>query len=274
MNLPEILNFEKQDIMKISAVIITYNEERNIERCLLSLLELADEIVVLDSFSTDKTEEICKKYPVKFIQHAFDGHIEQKNRAMNAAKYSYVLSLDADEFLSEKLKKSILAIKENAEFDAYSFNRLNYYCQKPIKHSGWYPDKKIRLWNKSKGSWGGINPHDSVILENHASLKHLKGDLNHFSYNTIEEHIAQTNKFSTISAQALFEKGKKASIIKIWLKTFGAFIKNYILKLAFLDGFYGLVIARTNTYATFLKYSKLRDLTKRNQNKTVASDSL
>ncbi len=250
---------------KISAVIITYNEEKNIERCLQSLVEVADEIVVLDSYSTDQTEQICKRYLVNFVQHKFDGHIEQKNRAVSLATNNYVLSLDADEFLDEKLKKSILAEKNNFSHEAYSFNRLNYYCQKPIKHGVWYPDKKIRLWKKTKGKWGGINPHDSVILDNSVKVKHLIGNLNHFSYNTIDEHIKQTNKFTTIAANVLFEKGKKASILKIWGKTFFSFFKNFVLKLAFLDGFYGLVIAHTNTYATFLKYSKLRHLTKKHR---------
>ncbi len=249
-------------MIKISAVIITYNEEKNIERCLQSLIEVADEIIVLDSFSTDKTEQICKRYPVNFVQHKFDGYIEQKNRALSLTTNNYVLSLDADECLSERLKASILAEKRNLNHDAYSFNRLNYYCQKPIKHGAWYPDKKIRLWNKTKGSWGGTNPHDTVILKNNTRKKHLKGDLHHFSHNTIEEHVQQTDKFTTIAAKALFDKGKKASIMKIWGKTCFSFFKNFIMNFAFLDGFYGLLIARINTYGTFLKYSKLRHLTK------------
>lgn len=247
---------------KISAVIITYNEEKNIERCLNSLQEIVDEIVVVDSFSIDKTEEICKKHNVRFIQHAFDGHIEQKNRAMNLAKNDYVLSLDADEFISEKLKKSILEIKNNLKFDAYYFNRLNYYCGKPIKHGSWYPDKKFRLWNRKKGQWGGKNPHDSVILQQNTQKKYLTGDLKHFSYNSIEEHIAQTNKFSSISAKELFKAGKKSNLLIIFLKTFNTFIKDFFIKTAFLGGFYGITIASINTFASFLKYSKLRNLIK------------
>ena len=243
---------------KISAVIITYNEEKNIEKCLLSLIGIADEIIVLDSFSDDKTEEICKKHKVKFEQHIFDGHIEQKNRVMNMASNNFVLSLDADEFLSDKLKKSILQTKENFNHDAYYFNRLNFYCKKPIKHGAWYPDNKIRLWNKNIGKWGGINPHDSVILNKNSTKKHIKGNLNHYSYNSIEEHITQTNKFSTISAKALFDAGKNSNLLIIFLKTLNIFFKNFVFKLAFLDGFYGIVIGGINTFATFLKYTKLR----------------
>ncbi len=248
--------------MKLSAVIITFNEERNIERCLKSVRNIADEIVVLDSFSTDKTEEICKKYNVNFLQHKFDGHIQQKNRAAEYAKNDFVLSLDADEFLSDELKESIQEIKKNPEFDAYKFNRLNIYCGKPIRHTSWYPDRKIRLWNRKKGKWGGINPHDTVILQAEASLKLIKGDLVHYSYNSIEEHIAQTNKFTTIAAKELFEKGKKSNGSIIFIKTIGSFVKEFILKLAFLDGFYGITVGYINTFSVFLKYSKLKTLIK------------
>ena len=140
-------------IMKLSVVIITYNEEKNIERCLNSVKEVADEIIVLDSFSTDKTEEICKRHAVKFFQHEFNGFSSQKNRASGLAENDYILSLDADEVLSERLKRSILKVKENALFDGYFFNRLNIYCGKPIKFTTWYPDRKLRLWNRKKGEW-------------------------------------------------------------------------------------------------------------------------
>ncbi|MBT8332765.1 MAG: glycosyltransferase family 2 protein, partial [Deltaproteobacteria bacterium] len=139
--------------VKISAVIITYNEERNIGRCLDSVREVADEIVVVDSYSTDKTKEICHSMNVKFLQHHFEGHIEQKNYAVSCASCGQVLSLDADEVLSEKLQQSILAAKQSWRFDGYSFNRLTNYWGKWNRHSGWYPDTKLRLWDRSKGRW-------------------------------------------------------------------------------------------------------------------------
>ena len=135
-------------------IIITLNEERNIGRCLESVNDIADEIVVVDSYSTDDTEKICKLYGVKFIQHRFDGHIEQKNWAINQAKYPHILSLDADEVLSPRLKASIKAVKENWEFDGYYFNRMTNYCGKWIRHSSWYPSRKLRLWDSRKGEWG------------------------------------------------------------------------------------------------------------------------
>ena len=248
--------------MKLSAVIITFNEERNIERCIKSVRSIADEIVVLDSFSTDKTEEICKKHNVNFFRYKFDGHIQQKNRATEYAKNDFVLSLDADECLSDKLKESIREIKKNPKYDAYKFNRLNIYCGKPIRHTSWYPDKKIRLWNRKKGKWGGTNPHDTVILQAETSLNLIKGDLIHYSYESIEEHITQTNKFTTISAKELFEKGKKSNNLIIFVKTIGSFVKEFILKQAFLGGFYGITVAYINTFSVFLKYSKLRTLIK------------
>ena len=146
--------------VNISAVIIAFNEEKNIERCILSLKNVVDEIVVVDSFSKDKTKEICLAHNVVFIEHSFKGHIEQKNWAYTQASNNYVLSLDADEALSDELKNSILAIKNNWKNDGYAFNRLTSYCGKWIKHCGWYPDIKLRLWDRRKGTWKGINPHD------------------------------------------------------------------------------------------------------------------
>jgi len=247
---------------EISAVIITFNEQDNIEQCLKSIIDIADEIIVLDSFSTDKTEEICKKYNVNFKQHAFDGHIQQKNRVIEAAQYNYVLSLDADEVLSEELKKSILEVKQNLSFDSYYFNRLNYFCGKAIKHSGWYPDKKIRIWNKNKALWGGVNPHDTVVLQKNTSKLFLKGNLLHYTFNTIEQHLNQINKFSTIKATTAFANNKKTNILKIIFKPPVAFFIQYIIKGGFLDGFFGFIICKNSAYAEFLKQIKLKQLYK------------
>ncbi|NPA43922.1 MAG: glycosyltransferase family 2 protein [Chlorobi bacterium] len=249
-------------MIKLSVVIITFNEEKNIDKCLLSVKDIADEIIVLDSFSTDKTEEICKSHNVKFFQHKFDGHIQQKNRVVTYAKNEFVLSLDADELLSDKLKKSISEIKETLKFDAYYFNRLNFYCGKEIRHSAWYPDKKIRLWNKNKAKWGGVNPHDTVILQEGAKMQYLKGDLLHYSFTSIEQHINQINKFSSIKAEAAFASGKKTNFLKIIFKPSIKFFIQYFIKLGFLDGFYGLVICKNSAHAEFLKQVKLYRLQK------------
>jgi len=247
---------------KISLVIITFNEEKNIEKCLQSAIDVVDDIVVVDSFSTDKTEEICNKYNVRFVKHKFEGHIEQKNWAITQAKYPCVLSLDADEVLSEELKKSILAVKNNWDCDGYYFNRLTNYCGKWIKHTGWYPDRKLRLWKSDKGSWTGMNPHDKFELVEGATKKYLKGDLLHYSYHSISQHILQVDKFTTIIAQANHNKGKRTNIFKIIFHPVWKFKHDYILKLGFLDGYYGFVISIISAFAIFSKHIKLKEITK------------
>ena len=248
--------------MKLSVVIITYNEEKNITRCLDSVKGLADEVIVVDSFSSDETKNICLSKQVNFIQNNFKGHIEQKNFALDHASHDYVLSLDADEALSDRLRNSILKVKENCAYDAYCFHRLTNYCGTWIKHCGWYPDTKVRLWNKNKGSWGGQNPHDKVILQANVSIQKLKGNLLHYSYHTFREHISQIQSFTDISAREAFKNGKKSSIAMVILKPILKFFQSYFLKLGFLDGFYGFVVCINASYTKFLKYLKLYELYK------------
>ncbi|MCF8377994.1 MAG: glycosyltransferase [Bacteroidales bacterium] len=245
---------------KISAVIITYNEERNIGKCLESIQGLVDDIVVVDSYSTDNTEEIVKSFGARFIQHPFEGHIEQKNWAITQAKYPHILSLDADEVPSDRLKDSIKRSKENWTHDGYYFNRLTNYCGKWIRHTSWYPARKLRLWDSRKGEWGGINPHDKFIMKRSSTKKFLRGDLYHYSYYSINEHVQQINKFSTIVAQAYFKANIRANFINIAIHPVWRLFRDYIIKLGFLDGFYGLIISVNASHETFLKYVKLRDL--------------
>lgn len=241
----------------ISAVIITFNEEKNIERCILSLLPVADEIVVVDSFSTDKTQEICEKHGIRFIQHAFEGHIEQKNWAITQAKYPHILSLDADEELDQELQQSVLAVKNNFDADGYSLKRLTNYCGSWIRHGNWYPDIKLRLWDSRQGKWGGLNPHDRFELTSGSTEKLLNGHLLHYSFYTFEQHFEQIKKFTDISSEAAFQKGKKATVFNLILNPLAKFIGGYWVKLGFLDGKAGFRIAWYSAYATYLKYSKL-----------------
>ena len=245
---------------KLSAVIITFNEEKNIARCLDSLEGVVDEIVVVDSFSKDNTKQICLDRGARFIENPFEGHIEQKNFAMMQAENDYVLSLDADEALSENLKKSILEAKKNLNHDAYTFNRLTNYCGQWIKHCGWYPDRKLRIWNKTKGKWGGENPHDMVLMENGTSGQYLKGDLLHYSYYTINDHSRQIELFTDISSKAAFAKGKRTNKLAIVFKPAFKFFRDYIFKLGILDGYYGFVISVNSAHAKFLKYHKIYEL--------------
>ena len=247
--------------VKLSAVVITYNEENNIGRCLESLMDTVDEIVVVDSYSTDATGEICKEKGVTFIQHPFEGHIEQKNYALSCANSDYVLSLDADEALSEKLMQSIQAAKKNWQMDGYWVNRLTNYCGRWIQHCGWYPDRKIRMWDRRKGHWGGVNPHDHVVMVKNSRMHHLRGGLLHFSYPTIENHISQINSFSDIAAREAFERGRRSNLVlDICLNPLLTFFKKYLLKLGVLDGYEGFVISVSTAYGKFLKYIKLREL--------------
>lgn len=249
--------------IQLSVVIITFNEEKNIERCLNSVKAVADEIVVVDSFSTDRTKEICLKRQVKFIEHKFDGHIEQKNWAITQASSPYILSLDADEALTPELILEIKNIKNNWQFDGYKFNRLTNYCGKWIKHSGWYPDVKLRLWDSRNGSWKGTNPHDRYEL-NSDSIKHIKKDILHYSYYNISDHIKQVNYFTEIAANAAFSEGKKSNIFNVLINPPVKFFRDYFFKLGFLDGYYGFIIAIISSHATFLKYAKLKQLSSKN----------
>lgn len=248
-------------MIKLSVVIITFNEEKNIERCILSVKEIADEIVVLDSFSKDQTAAICAKHGVKFFQHTFDGHIEQKNRAITFASYPHILSLDADEALDEELSRSVLAVKNNFEKDGYYMNRLTYYCGHWVRHCGWYPDSKLRLWDSRKGHWTGINPHDKYeLMDGDKHTGHLKGDILHYSYYTLEDHYKQVEYFTNIAAKAYFERNKKAPLFKLMVNPVAKFIDHYLLKLGFLDGSAGYRISKISAYATYLKYKKIRAL--------------
>ena len=248
---------------EISVVIITYNEEKNIGRCLDSVKDIADDIVVVDSFSTDKTEEICMGKGVRFVSHKFEGHIEQKNWAITQAKFPYVLSLDADVALDDGLVEAIGGIKNNWGKDGYCMNRLTNYCGKWIYHCGWYPDRKLRLFDRRKGCFGGINPHDKFeLFEGDASIGFLKGDILHYSYYTIEEHWEQTEMFTTISANSMFGKGKKWSWVKLYVSPIVKFVQSYFLKLGIFDGYYGFQICKISAKSTYLKYHKLKNLYK------------
>jgi len=247
---------------KLSVVIITFNEEQNIERCLKSVQSIADEIIVLDSFSTDKTQEICESFGVRFSAHKFDGHIQQKNRALSLASNEWVLSLDADEAPNNELLNSIKQALENPKAEAYYFNRLTNYLGKWIRHSGWYPDQKLRLLKKSKGKWAGINPHDKIEMLDGVKPQYLKGELLHYSYYSIEQHIDQINKFTTIGAFEAHKKGRKSNMAIASIKSFWKFVRDYFFKLGILDGYYGFVICSLSAWATFNKYLKLRELIK------------
>jgi glycosyltransferase involved in cell wall biosynthesis len=244
----------------LSAVIITFNEERNIGRCLQSLEGIVQEIIVVDSGSVDKTQQICESAGATFIVNPFKGHIEQKNFALDQASTNWIISLDADEEISETLKNSILEVMKNNPKIGYSMNRLSNYCGKWIHHGSWYPDTKLRLFDRTKVRWTGLNPHDKALPIEPSKTGHIKGDLHHYSYYTMEEHVKKLDYFSSIAAKAYFDKGRKSSLWNIIVNPAFAFIRDYIFRAGFLDGYYGFVIAKFTAKYTFQKYVKLKDL--------------
>ena len=246
----------------LSVVIITLNEEKNILRCLESVQEVADEIVVVDSGSTDQTQKIAEQIGVQWIEHPFEGHIEQKNFAMQQARFDWVLSLDADEALEVSLKEEILAEKAKGLTGAYRFRRLNNYCGQWIRHGTWYPDKRIRLVDRRKAAWGGRNPHDELKPETGVEVTEFKGHILHYTLADLEAHLKQINYFSTLAAQSKFASGVKFSWVQLLLNPTWRFIKEYVIKGGFRDGYMGFQIAVMAGYAGFLRYAKLRALWK------------
>jgi glycosyltransferase involved in cell wall biosynthesis len=223
---------------------------------------------VVDSFSTDNTAAICQKYKVNFFQKEWLGYAEQKNYANSLSNNDLILSIDADEALSEALKTSILSILHQVRNDerplnfVYQINRLTNYCGKWIYHCGWYPDKKIRIFNRQTAKWMGT-VHETLSFSVDNEVISLKGDLFHYSYYSIAEHLAQANKYSTLSAEEYFEKNKKYYILSSLFKSIWRFKRDYLFKCGFLDGFYGFVICYINAITTFLKYLKLKQLYKK-----------
>lgn len=245
-------------MIKLSAVIITLNEEKKIARCIESLRLVADEILVVDSLSTDQTRAICESYGVRFVEQKFLGYVEQKNFALKLASFDHVLSLDADEELDSTLQAEILKLKSNFTMDGYEFNRLTQYNGFWVRHCGWYPDTKLRIVKKDLAVWVGNNPHDALVVK--GTVGFVRGDLLHYSYDSISAHVLQTNKFSTIEAHSLFSKGKRATLLKIVTRPPYQFFKDYILRKGFLDGHYGFIICFINSLYVLLKYAKMMDM--------------
>jgi glycosyltransferase involved in cell wall biosynthesis len=250
-------------MIQISAVIITFNEELNITRCIESLKKVADEIIVVDSYSTDDTANVAASLGAKVISCKFDGYGTQKDFAQNQATYQWVLSLDADEVISPELEASLLVVKQGPTYGAYKVNILTSYCGKWIKHCGWYPQPKVRLWNRSKGVMSSDKVHEEWhLFDKYATLGHLKGDLLHYSYNTISDHMRKIEQYSEIKAHVDIDKGKTVSLIKLWLAPKFEFFIDFVIRKGFLDGYYGYIICRNSAFYTYVKYAKIRQYSK------------
>jgi len=248
-------------MVKISAVIITYNEASNIERCIQSVSKVADEIIVSDSFSVDETKNIAIKNGAIVFSKTFVGYGLTKNEANKLAQHDWILSLDADEEISIELQNTILEIKSNLDNNSvYIFKRLNNYCGQWIKHGGWYPDKKPRLFNKKFVQWNLAVVHETLEIPNNNNQIELDGNLLHYSYATVESHQRKIENYSTKGAEEAFKKNKKASLLKRFGSPIFKFVRDYVFKLGFLDGHYGLVIAFLSAKEVYLKYKKLHQL--------------
>ncbi len=246
--------------VQISAVIITLNEARNIGRCLDSLAGVADEVIVVDSGSTDGTVELAKARGARVGHRDWTNYSAQKNHANSLAQGPYILSLDADEALSPELRESLLEAKRRGLNGAYAMARLTNYCGSWIRHGGWYPDLKVRLFPKAGTHWEGEHVHEQLVLAEGTATVRLKGDLLHYSYASISGHIRQADHFSTLAAQGLFARGRKAGVLKRWFSPPVRFLGDYIVRGGFLDGWHGAVIARISAAATYWKYAKLGQL--------------
>ncbi len=247
--------------MKISATIITYNEERNISRVIESL-RCADEVVVVDSGSTDRTVELASKLGARVLESPWRGYAGQKNLASENASHDWILSLDADEALSEALEGEIWQIKKNGPVcDAYTVPRLAQYLGRWILHSGWHPDRKIRLFDRNKARWVGDYVHESVVTD--GRVGHLRENLLHFTCDSLSEHLKTMDRYTTLAAEQIVDQRKKIGWGQLLLDPPWTFLRSYILHRGFLDGTEGLAIAYMAALYNFLKYTKAKYMSPR-----------
>lgn len=245
----------------ISAVIIAQDEARNISRCLQSLEGVADEVVVVDSGSTDQTEALCTAAGARFVSHAWAGYAEQKNYANSIAQSAWILSIDADEALSDELRDSLLELKQRG-FDCdtvYAFARLNSYCERWVHHGPWYPDIKTRLFPKEGTAWSGV-VHEELLFNHPVKTVTLNGKLLHYSYASFDDLKERQEHYAALAAHKAYNLGKRSNVYTRRLKAGWTFLRNYLFKLGFLDGRDGFTICRMSAYYTFKKYSILHDL--------------
>jgi glycosyltransferase involved in cell wall biosynthesis len=244
--------------MKISATIIACNEERNIARAIESL-RCCDEILVVDSGSTDRTIEIAEKLGARVIESPWPGYAKQKNLAAERACHDWIFSLDADEALSEALEAEIWQLKKNGpRFDAYTMPRMAQYLGRWILHSGWYPDRKVRLYNRSKARWVGEFVHESVAVD--GTVGHLQSNLLHHTCESMAEHVKSMDRYTTLAAQELAARRQRVGYANLMFEPAWTFLRTYFLQAGFLDGFEGLTIAYMAAMYTFLKYAKARNM--------------
>lgn len=245
----------------ISAVIITLNEASNIAACIQALQKVAAEILVIDSGSTDGTVALARQLGAKVIESKWQGYAATKNYGNKLASHNWILSIDADEVVSETLAENINALPLDPRH-VYSLDRLTNYCGQWIRHSGWYPEWKTRLFHRDSANWEGAFVHEQLKHANSLAVKKLNGKLYHYSYKTYDEHLERIQKYALLSAQAMQAKGQQSTLLKCWGSPILRFFKTLILKTAFLDGKNGWIISIRNAKLVHWKYKYLRDLNK------------
>jgi len=257
--------------MQISVVIITFNEEKRVEAALKSVVDIADEIVVVDSFSTDETVRIVRDYTSLVLQRKWTNYADQKNFANSKASCPWILSLDADERLSAELIQEIVELKQTEpDCAGFCMPRRVFYLGKWIRHSGWYPDRKVRLFRRDRARWEGEYVHEALVVEGEAGK--LKGAIHHFTYRNIRDHLARINAFSDLGAQKLYARDKRCRWYHLVFLPLFRFLKSYVFKRGFLDGFAGLVISVLNGHSIFMRYAKLREIWKKGERIEPFSD--
>lgn len=255
-----------EDRELVSAFVITFNEELHIRACLESLL-FCDEIIVIDSFSTDKTVEIAESMGAQVIQREWPGYRKQKAFGLSQVSSKWVINLDADERISPELRKSILEVLKTEksspsgdDLAGYSINRVVYHLGRWWRSGGWYPEYRLRFFKKESVEWGGRDPHEKPIPK--GKVDRLQGELHHYTYKSLEDQFQRLSKFATVAAEEAFSEGKRVGFLGILLKPLVRMFKFYFIKLGFREGTAGLVVCIAEGMYTFMKYAKLWELSK------------
>jgi glycosyltransferase involved in cell wall biosynthesis len=254
-------------VNRISAVIISYNEEEKIEACLCSLSPVADQIVVVDSFSTDTTLSICSRHADKVVQEPWAGYRDQKQLATSLAEHDWVLSLDADERLSPELADEIISWKDSEpKVNGYFLPRRAFFLGRWIRHTTWYPDWQMRLFRKSRGSWQGGRVHESFRVQGPTAK--MKNPLEHFTYSSLSEYANQLERFSTLKAADQHEQGQRARLLHMAFQPPAVFFKNYVLRRGFLDGVPGFAVSALSGVSRLFQLLKLWELQNQSRSKS------
>lgn len=251
--------------MNISVVIITKNEAHIITNTLQSLQEVTDDMVIVDSGSTDNTVAICKKFNAHVIETGWAGYGINKNRGIEAAKNDWILSLDADEAIDDELRQNLLRLALTDENEVFNIRFKNFYCNKWIRFGEWGFDRHIRLFNRKKVQWNNVAVHEKLIFPAGIRVTKLKGNILHYTVQNRQEYDAKTDHYARMNAKKYVEAGKKPNLFKQYFSPFFAFMQHYIFRLGFLDGAEGFIIAKTTARYTFLKYHYLEEMANKKQ---------